>query len=270
MLGIKMNNISIKYMEEGNQTIIFTIGRMNPPTSGHLLLIRTMMKRAMEFGEPRINVILSHTTDNKKNPLECRKKREILLELIMKGLKPQLMEEYSSMEEKERVRNMEVRVLCTEDPEVQSQFGKFPMNSINTLLSEYPPDARLHLIIGEDRATDYQWIMRSLKNRDDPIEGTIEAVPRPEGAMSATYIRSLVTSKKKPQFLQVMREGGMDETIATQLYDELKTRLTTSTSTSTFKKSGAKGGAKSTFKNSTFKKSGAKRRVKRRTKRRKQ
>jgi nicotinic acid mononucleotide adenylyltransferase len=254
-------------MDEGNQTIIFTIGRMNPPTSGHLLLIRTMMKRAMEFGEPRINVILSHTTDNKKNPLECRKKREILIELIMKGLKPQLMEEYSSVEEKEHVRNMEVRVLCTEDPEVQSQFGKFPMNSINTLLSEYPPGASLHLIIGEDRATDYQWIMRSLKNRDDPIEGIIEAVPRPEGAMSATYIRSLVTSKKKPQFLQVMRDGGMDETIATQLYDELKTRLTTSTSTfknSTFKKSGAKGGVKS-----TFKKSGAKRRTKRRTKRRK-
>ena len=215
-------------MAEEGRTIVFTIGRMNPPTSGHLLLVRTMMIRALELGETRINVILSHTTDAKKNPLECGKKREILLGLVMTGLKPQLMKEYSNARTKKIIRDMEIRVLCTQDPEVQSQFGRFPMNSINALLSEYPPGSSLHLIIGEDRATDYQWIMSSLEKREEPVHGTIEAVPRPEGAMSATIIRSLVTERDKDGFLQVMIEGGMDETIATQLYDELKERLVAS------------------------------------------
>jgi nicotinic acid mononucleotide adenylyltransferase len=237
--------------ENKGRVIVFTIGRMNPPTSGHLLLIRTMMMRALEFREPRINVILSHTTDTKKNPLECSKKREILLELIMNGLKPRLIDEISNTYDKNFIRDMEIRVLCTQDPEVQAQFGKFPMNSINALLSEYPHSSSLHLVIGEDRATDYEWIMNSLEKREEPVHGTIEAVLRPKGAMSATFIRSLVLEGDKDGFLQVMSDGGMDERIANQLYNELEQRLVSKPKTL---KAG-KG------------KSGKKRKYKRRTKR---
>ena len=55
--------------------IIFTIGRMNPPTSGHLKLIQTLMEKALKLGEEKIYIILSHTQDMKTNPLSCSIKK---------------------------------------------------------------------------------------------------------------------------------------------------------------------------------------------------
>ena len=46
--------------------IILTIGRMNPPTTGHLLLIKEMIYKAIEDNLTRINIILSHSEDRKR------------------------------------------------------------------------------------------------------------------------------------------------------------------------------------------------------------
>ena len=40
-------------------TILLTIGRMNPPTTGHLLLIKTMLQQALRENLSQINIILS-------------------------------------------------------------------------------------------------------------------------------------------------------------------------------------------------------------------
>lgn len=58
-------------------TIIFTIGRMNPPTPGHMGLVKNLIERAIQFGENKVGIILSHTVDSEKNPLERRKSRKI-------------------------------------------------------------------------------------------------------------------------------------------------------------------------------------------------
>ena len=60
--------------------IIFTIARMNPPTSGHTLLIKQMIMEALSRGLTQINIILSATIDDKKNPLDCNEKRNLLLD----------------------------------------------------------------------------------------------------------------------------------------------------------------------------------------------
>ena len=44
------------------RTIIFTIARMNPPTPGHLLLIKTLTTEAIERDVNDVFIILSKTT----------------------------------------------------------------------------------------------------------------------------------------------------------------------------------------------------------------
>ena len=53
--------------------VLFTYGRMNPPTIGHEKLINKMFELARKVkGDAR--VYLSHTKDRKKNPLDYRTK----------------------------------------------------------------------------------------------------------------------------------------------------------------------------------------------------
>jgi len=66
--------IDIKQLFEASEKRgVLAYGRMNPPTIGHAKLIDAAMK---EPGEKRI--YLSHTQDNKKNPLEADEKIDIL------------------------------------------------------------------------------------------------------------------------------------------------------------------------------------------------
>ena len=71
-----------------NGPAIFTIGRMNPPTSGHLELIKTMMTLARTLRVNKVYIILSHTQNSTKDPLRCARKRAILVtEGMIKSLK---------------------------------------------------------------------------------------------------------------------------------------------------------------------------------------
>jgi nicotinamide mononucleotide adenylyltransferase len=89
------------------KTIVFTIGRMNPPTSGHLKLIQTMMEKAFELNENKIYIILSHTQDNKTNPLYCSRKRELL---TAEGMINKIKRENPDLEK------IEVKIRCMDDP----------------------------------------------------------------------------------------------------------------------------------------------------------
>ena len=57
-----------EFMEAKAKTVVFTFGRMNPPTTGHLKLIKKVMMVAKRVGGTPV-VYPSKTEDNKKNPL---------------------------------------------------------------------------------------------------------------------------------------------------------------------------------------------------------
>lgn len=66
-------NISILYMSiyyTPNNTFIFSFVRMNPPTPGHLVVIKTLIDKAIELGSEKAYVITSSSMDG-KNPLPC-------------------------------------------------------------------------------------------------------------------------------------------------------------------------------------------------------
>ena len=55
------------------ESVVFTYGRFNPPHLGHKMMIEEMMKL-----NKKVVVVVSHSQDNKKNPLAVADKIKIL------------------------------------------------------------------------------------------------------------------------------------------------------------------------------------------------
>jgi cytidyltransferase-like protein len=55
------------------ESVVFTYGRFNPPHLGHKMMIEEMMKL-----KKKVVVVVSHSQDNKKNPLSVADKVKIL------------------------------------------------------------------------------------------------------------------------------------------------------------------------------------------------
>ena len=53
-----------------NNTFIFSFVRMNPPTPGHLVVIKTLIDKAIELGSEKAYIVTSSSMDG-KNPLPC-------------------------------------------------------------------------------------------------------------------------------------------------------------------------------------------------------
>jgi len=79
------NKVADKHM-------VFTFGRMNPPTSGHSKLIDTVHNHAKEIGADH-RVVVSHSQDKHKNPLHPHHKVDYL-----KHVHPKTNIEHSSKE----------------------------------------------------------------------------------------------------------------------------------------------------------------------------
>ena len=60
--------MSIDY--KPNNTFIFSFVRMNPPTPGHLVLIKNLIDKAIELGSEKAYIITSSSVDG-KNPMLC-------------------------------------------------------------------------------------------------------------------------------------------------------------------------------------------------------
>jgi hypothetical protein len=97
--------------------LIFTIGRMNPPTSGHALLLSELIRNAKINNTNKIGIVLSHTEDI-KNPISCEIKRTYILQMIS-NMDPNI------------TTDIVADVICKDDI---SNYGKFPTTSINYLL----------------------------------------------------------------------------------------------------------------------------------------
>jgi len=223
----KRTEDSIESTTNNENTILFSIGRMNPPTTGHLLLIKTMINYAIKNQLTQINVILSATVDNKTNPIPCEEKRFFLLNFMIHHLK-ELMKIEQPINT-HIIDNVQIKIICMDDY-TNPEYGKNPiLKSVQTILQDlydYPREnMKMILFIGQDRENSFEWIKKSLSERNPPIHMEIIGLNRPEGAMSATYIRRLATDGKLELFKDEMIKTGLDEASIYKLYNEIREKI---------------------------------------------
>ena len=74
-----MDDLNVAKCKDCNNsnTLIFTVGRMNPPTPGHLELIREMLTMAKAMNVKQIYIFLSETR-GAKDPISCADKVTVL------------------------------------------------------------------------------------------------------------------------------------------------------------------------------------------------
>jgi hypothetical protein len=145
------------------KTVVVNFGRMNPPTIGHEKLANVVKDTAKKFnGEPRI--YLSHSQDNKKNPLDYNTKMNL----------------------------------------VQKAFGiakKSPAKNIIGVAQETEKEGfdTFVVVVGSDRYTEFKTLLNKYNGRDYNFDKIVvvsagERDPDAEGAagMSGTKLRELI------------------------------------------------------------------------------
>jgi nicotinic acid mononucleotide adenylyltransferase len=235
-------------------TIIFTIARMNPPTPGHLQLIEYMIDITIKENVNQINIILSSTVDSQKNPIECEEKRQLLYNYLVETAKKNSIQKHPNYVDK--INNLNFEIICMND-EVETEFltvnpviGK--IKYILYKLYGYPrADLKVILVIGEDRKNDFLFLKKSVNDFDNtnqyPITFEIDVVDRPENAISATKIRGLATSRDEldeQKFLTHMNSVGIQNTDANELLGQIRTNINVSNTLPKTKKIRTQGGKK--------------------------
>ena len=70
-----MSTTPIKPMYTDKNALIFTIVRMNPPTPGHLFVIKQLIEKAVELNISTVYVFLSKTQHNDTKNANTKTKR---------------------------------------------------------------------------------------------------------------------------------------------------------------------------------------------------
>jgi hypothetical protein len=183
--------MSIDYMPDNmpdytpDNTFIFCFVRMNPPTPGHLELIKTMIYKGIELGAEKAYVITSSSMDG-KNPLPCSDitipkaknkndssivdsmiqtdliyKSTVLNEMIY-SYKQQLIELEPDTGKKLQIENFQVIVLCS----AGSPFA-FIFNVIkNDYIDKGVPKVNMFFIVGRDRADFFDTVVVTFRSKD--------------------------------------------------------------------------------------------------------
>jgi hypothetical protein len=235
---------SIKKNKNDN-IFIFTFVRMNPPTPGHLLVIKQMIEEAIQHNMDKIYILLSSTIDE-KNPLACSKepiseiddivKKDILNNLI-ESYRKTLFEKETDPERKMKIENMKIIIECA----IGNSFG-FINSIIRTDFSNIN-DLNMIFIVGEDR-TDFaislekyfskrdtvksfgskilpRFGMETLKNKE-MNDTSIRDIPLEQ--YSASFIRNLVKSKNESAFKEAY-SPYLEESMINKLYNTLSINL---------------------------------------------
>ena len=188
-----------------DNTFIFSFVRMNPPTPGHLVLIKNLIDKAVELGSEKAYIITSSSIDG-KNPMPCSAdtipkpknkadgaimdsmsadaiyKSHILEEMIA-AYKRELIEEAAASEtvasasatiskdRRSQIANLNVIVLCS----TGSPFAF--INSIirKDFIERGVPKINMFFIVGRDRADFLDTIVDTFKkyNYVSSIDGLI-------------------------------------------------------------------------------------------------
>ena len=194
------------------QEFVFTIARMNPPTTGHKDLIKQMASYALANGIDKVHVILSHTTDE-KNPLPCGKKREIVEQMVAD------------------IEGINVIIVCMDDPTNVEKCGSHPiMKSICHAISHATSDdqyTKAVLFVGEDRASSYNWIGTALAKNQPPIDLELVSLERTTNPISATKIRELIKADNYPEFVEKYNGSGLSEDALRDIFSSVQTEMQT-------------------------------------------
>ena len=220
-------------------TFIFTFVRMNPPTPGHLELIRNMIYKSIELNIDRIYIITSSSYDN-KNPLPCdtipelskgpsksKKKQEKesivqnfdhfvfksqILNLMIEAYKNELIDNESNKNIKRKIARLEIIVKCS----IGSPFN-FIFNILETDFN-IEHNINIFAVVGRDRAPFFDTIVEQSLKKDyvAMVDGLIleregmeelknsakEVDVRhiPISALSASFVRKLVEKGDKNNF----------------------------------------------------------------------
>lgn len=184
-------------------TFIFTYVRMNPPTPGHLSLIKYMIDKAIELGQQNVYVITSSSLDD-SNPLPCSKdtipkngktksgksiiaeitkkqqdnnnityKSEIL-NTIIESYKKQLINSETDDKKKNLINGVNVNVMCS--------VGT-PFVFINSLIKKEFTDKGINeinmfCVVGSDRASFMNTINENFIQHDNVARTEGVALPR--------------------------------------------------------------------------------------------
>ena len=167
-----------------NNTFIFSFVRMNPPTPGHLVLIKTLIDKAIELGSDKAYIITSSSMDG-KNPIPCSidiipkpktkadgaiidrithsdlvYKSNILEEMVA-SYKRQLME-HEPIEEPRtaQIENLNVIVLCS----TGSPFGFINGLIKSDFIDKGVSKINMFFIVGRDRADFLDTIVDNYRN----------------------------------------------------------------------------------------------------------
>ena len=181
-----------------------------------------------------IFVILSHSQDNKKNPLLCNKKREFL-----NTMKQANFEEIFP--------NITIHLLCMDEPEFLSETGKPSTFAPVRYLAETHTPENMLMFIGEDRAkpkNNYLFMKEILANPKEPnppVNLDFHILERPEGAMSATYIRNLVKYGNRDRFIFEQLKTGISVEEANELFDIIARALSKASPTKSKRATKRKG-----------------------------
>ena len=193
-----------------DNTIIFTIARMNPPTPGHLEVISNLIMEAMSKGIPKVYVILSKTKDADENPIFCREKIDALKTMI-KILQQQMGT------------TVDVELICVDEREAS------PFITLSRIVrsSQFAslPDVNLFLVIGDDRATMGESIRKMFVGKSNVRSVETKVLTRsdmseykkkrgnelcatvmggvPPAALSASFVRNVVRDCPPEKFMEL-------------------------------------------------------------------
>ena len=231
--------MSVDYTPDN--TFIFSFVRMNPPTPGHLALIKTMIDKAIDLGIEKAYVITTSSLDG-KNPLPCSMSsipkaknksdgviltnmsqsdlvyKSTILDNMISSYKQELASFETDPTRKEQIENFNVIVICS----VGSPFG-FINNVIkNDFIDKGVPKVNMFFIVGRDRADFFDTIVDYF-SKNSSVNSVNGLVLEREGMealkntgigdraiadinpseYSASFVRGLVKNGQKEDFMQV-------------------------------------------------------------------
>ncbi len=234
-----------------DNTIIFTIARMNPPTPGHLSLIQKLLETGVEKNQKEVYIILSNTNDNNENPISCSEKINVLGKMdndsknMINSLKNKIIDETENVEKRKQIENIHIKLICI--PESSNKNIFTIVNEI-FLQKRKIKDINIILVIGDDRKnlldSTYNFLsknpnMHSLdgiimeredmgkykKLSSDPDALKIVDIQSvPTKAISASFVRNIVKYDLYDKFEELYRPYLDDNKIKT-LYEKIKIGL---------------------------------------------
>ena len=237
--------MSIDYRPDN--TIIFTLARMNPPTPGHLYVIQKLIEEGINKNVNKVYVILSKTNDNNENPIPCSEKINVLgtqedvAKTMVKAIKEKMILNTSNEDLKRKISNMDVESICV--PEIPRATPFTPLFFIAGEKKDIP-DLNLFLVIGDDRAnmldsvTDFFFKWDNVSSVDGlildrPNMGEFKKISSnpqelaslnisqvPVGALSASFVRNLVKNNMRDKFIELY-SPYLDESKIPILYEAI-------------------------------------------------